>query len=279
VELYVSPGPDGRAVYVVTDWVRRPALAYLVALFALVALAVAGFKGLRAVAATGASLAIVVGFVVPQIVAGVTRCWCRCSASAASCCSPSTSCTASTGAPPPRWSAPTPPSIVTMLLAIDLHGPRPPHRPRQRRRDLPAGRGPAGGAPRAAAGRPPDRRPGRAHRHHHRAGQRGRELAHTDPSLSLRELYGRAMNVGRDHVGSLVNTLVLAYTGASLSLLLLLNVGEFGFQRARSTSSSSPARSSTRWSARSAWCSPCRSPRCSPRCSSRATASPSPRAN
>ena len=40
------------------------------------------------------------------------------------------------------------------------------------------------------------------------------------------------MNVGRDHVGSLVNTLVLAYTGASLPLLLLLTLNDFSFARA-----------------------------------------------
>jgi len=51
-----------------------------------------------------------------------------------------------------------------------------------------------------------------------------RELAHTRPELGLRELYSRGMNVGRDHVGSLVNTLVLAYTGAGLSLFVLLQV-------------------------------------------------------
>jgi uncharacterized membrane protein len=59
-----------------------------------------------------------------------------------------------------------------------------------------------------------------------------RELAHTDPALGLRQLYGKAMNVGRDHVGSLVNTLVLAYTGAGLSLFLLLHVGEVSMARA-----------------------------------------------
>jgi uncharacterized membrane protein len=37
-----------------------------------------------------------------------------------------------------------------------------------------------------------------------------------------RELFRRAMRVGREHVGALVNTLVLAYVGASLPLLLLL---------------------------------------------------------
>lgn len=41
-------------------------------------------------------------------------------------------------------------------------------------------------------------------------------------SISFRELYTRAIEVGRDHVASLVNTLVLAYAGANLPLFLLL---------------------------------------------------------
>lgn len=47
------------------------------------------------------------------------------------------------------------------------------------------------------------------------------ELARANPSLSARELFLRAMRVGRHHIASTVNTLVLAYAGASLPLLLL----------------------------------------------------------
>ena len=46
------------------------------------------------------------------------------------------------------------------------------------------------------------------------------ELYKSNPDISKREVYSRAMRVGREHVGALVNTLVLAYTGASLPLLL-----------------------------------------------------------
>jgi uncharacterized membrane protein len=42
------------------------------------------------------------------------------------------------------------------------------------------------------------------------------------PDAGWRELVTRAMVVGRDHIASTVNTLVLAYVGASLALLLLL---------------------------------------------------------
>jgi uncharacterized membrane protein len=47
------------------------------------------------------------------------------------------------------------------------------------------------------------------------------ELARADPGASRSALAGRAMNVGRAHIGATVNTLVLAYVAASLPLLLL----------------------------------------------------------
>jgi len=47
------------------------------------------------------------------------------------------------------------------------------------------------------------------------------ELHAANPELGPRELYRRAIRIGRDHVASTVNTLALAYAGASLPLLLL----------------------------------------------------------
>jgi len=232
VELYVSPGPDGRPVFVVSDWVRRPALGWLVALFAVVSFAVARFKGLRAFASTGASLAIVITFIVPQILAGAN---------------PVFISLAGVGGilvlaiyfvHGVNWSTTAALAgtllavIATLVLALVFT---------DFARLTGLGNEDAiflmAAAPQVAlkglllAGL--------------LIGALGaltditivqasvvRELAHTDPTLSLGDLYGRAMNVGRDHVGSLVNTLVLAYTGSSLSLLILLNVGEFGFARA-----------------------------------------------
>lgn len=52
------------------------------------------------------------------------------------------------------------------------------------------------------------------------------ELRHANQSLSAAELYHRAIKVGRDHVGSLVNTLALAYVGAALPLVLLFSTSE-----------------------------------------------------
>jgi uncharacterized membrane protein len=45
----------------------------------------------------------------------------------------------------------------------------------------------------------------------------------------VRELYRRAIAVGRDHLGATVNTLVLAYAGAALPVLLIFSTQDTGF--------------------------------------------------
>lgn len=50
-------------------------------------------------------------------------------------------------------------------------------------------------------------------------------LRAANPSLSWRELFRRALDVGRDHVAATVNTLVLAYAGSSLPVLLIFASG------------------------------------------------------
>lgn len=55
------------------------------------------------------------------------------------------------------------------------------------------------------------------------------ELHATDETLGFRALVTRAMRIGQDHVAATVNTLVLAYAGASLPSLLMfsLNRGNY----------------------------------------------------
>lgn len=50
------------------------------------------------------------------------------------------------------------------------------------------------------------------------------ELNSANKNLTFSELYKRGLRIGRDHIASLVNTLVLAYAGASLPLLILFAV-------------------------------------------------------
>jgi uncharacterized membrane protein len=47
------------------------------------------------------------------------------------------------------------------------------------------------------------------------------ELKATDTKLAIGDLYKKAMRIGKDHIASMINTLVLVYTGAALPLLLL----------------------------------------------------------
>ena len=54
-------------------------------------------------------------------------------------------------------------------------------------------------------------------------------LRRANPALAFGDLYRRALAVGRDHVTATVNTLVLAYVGASLPVLLIFSVGGVGF--------------------------------------------------
>ena len=52
------------------------------------------------------------------------------------------------------------------------------------------------------------------------------ELNDVDPWASRWDLYRRSMNIGRSHIAATVNTLVLAYVGASLPLLILFAVAQ-----------------------------------------------------
>lgn len=47
------------------------------------------------------------------------------------------------------------------------------------------------------------------------------ELYITDKKISYKDLISKAMNVGRDHIGSVINTLLLVYVGGALTTLLL----------------------------------------------------------
>ncbi len=50
------------------------------------------------------------------------------------------------------------------------------------------------------------------------------ELRQLQPEASRQDIYRSAVNIGRDHIASTVNTLFLTYAGAALPLLLLFSV-------------------------------------------------------
>jgi len=57
------------------------------------------------------------------------------------------------------------------------------------------------------------------------------ELHHANEALGFRGLFRSAMRIGQDHVAATVNTLVLAYAGASLPMLLMFSLGrgDYGY--------------------------------------------------
>lgn len=232
VEVYYSPGPDGRLVYAVADWVRRPALLLLAGLFLVVAVAVARFKGLRAVLATGASLVIVFAWIVPLIIGGYN---------------PVLISLAGVGGililaiyfvHGLNWSTTAAvigtfgAIIVTLLLGLlftNLAHLTGFGTEEGMMISFAAGQVNLKGLLLAglligALGALTDITIVQA--------SVVRELAHVNKNLGLRELYQHGMKVGLDHIGSLVNTLVLAYTGSALPLLVLLYVHDIGLVRA-----------------------------------------------
>ncbi len=233
VELYYSPAPGGNEFqYAVSDWVRRPALGWLTVLFLVVSVGVARFKGLRAFVATGASLAIVMLFIVPQILAGWNPIlvsllgvggililaiyfvhglsWSTTAALFGTLVA--VLVTMFLGVLFTEWAYLTGfGSEEAMMITfgaeqVDLKGLL------------------LAGLLIGALGALTDITIVQA--------SVIRELAHVNPNFGLGELYRRGMNVGLDHIGSLVNTLVLAYTGAALPLFLLLNINDFSVARA-----------------------------------------------
>lgn len=54
-------------------------------------------------------------------------------------------------------------------------------------------------------------------------------LRDADPSQTFTQLFTRGMRVGRDHIASVINTLFLAYAGASLGLLVLFSTSGVPF--------------------------------------------------
>jgi uncharacterized membrane protein len=49
------------------------------------------------------------------------------------------------------------------------------------------------------------------------------ELIHAGKHMTRRQIYLRALRIGREHIGALINTLAIAYVGSALPLLLLFH--------------------------------------------------------
>ena len=226
VELYFSTGPTGRVRYAVADWVRRPTLLLLTAIFLIVSVVVARFKGLRAFVATGSSLVLIIAFLIPAMIAGYNPIlvsmlgvggililaiyfvhgvsW------------------STTAALVGTLAA----SFVTLILGLVFtelafltgYGTEEGMMISFAAGDVDLKGLLLAGLLIGALGALTDITIVQA--------SVVRELAHVNPNFGVPDLFKHGMNVGLDHIGSLVNTLVLAYTGTALPLLVLLHVND-----------------------------------------------------
>lgn len=57
------------------------------------------------------------------------------------------------------------------------------------------------------------------------------ELKETDDSLTMKELFHSGMNVGRDMMGTMSNTLILAFTGGSINTLVFIYAYDYQYEQ------------------------------------------------
>ncbi len=62
--------PDGEDLYLITDYVRTGPLLWLTLLFVAATVLLSGWQGVRSLVGMGVSLAVIIGFIVPQILEG-----------------------------------------------------------------------------------------------------------------------------------------------------------------------------------------------------------------
>lgn len=222
VLLESSAGPDGERFYI-GDFVRTPALLGLIALFAGAAVAVGGWVGLRALTSMGISVLALAGFVIPGILAGHDP-LAVCSAGALLLMIASLYLVYG-------WAGKTHAALAgltlslgaTALLAILFAGLAhltglgseeasfllPLSQMEINVRGLLLG-----GVVLGAVGVLDDVAVGQA--------SAAFELKRANPQLRWDQLFRHSMVIGRDHIASMTNTLLLAYIGASLPLLVLM---------------------------------------------------------
>jgi uncharacterized membrane protein len=56
------------------------------------------------------------------------------------------------------------------------------------------------------------------------------EIYKANPRLTTKQLYSRTMNIGREHVSSMINTLFIVYAGSSLPLVVLMYLSNRNFE-------------------------------------------------
>jgi uncharacterized membrane protein len=222
----VSNLPDGRRMLMVTDFVRTGALALLGLVFVGVTVLVSGWKGVRALIGLAVSFVVLLGFVLPQILSGHDPVLVSVAGSFV--------LLAVTLYLTQGWALKTHAALLGVFFSLLLTGALASFAVSLARL---SGFGSEEAMFLQAAGTQVNLRGlllagmivgtlgvlddvivGQA--------SAVMELAEANPALrgAWRELYRRAMNIGHDHIAATINTLVLAYVGAAMPLLLLFQL-------------------------------------------------------
>jgi uncharacterized membrane protein len=234
--LYLEPGdhvlvtigsrPDGMLTVYFADFVRVNSILWLTAIFAAMILVISRWKGLRSLVSMALSLMIIIGYIIPHILIGDDPLWVSIGGSVV--------LLAVTLYLTYGWNLKTHAAVLSMIIVLLLTGTL-------------AGlfvivtrltgsgdenalfllqmlntqinlRGLLlGGMIIGALGVLDDLVTTQA--------SAVFELHHANPALGFRPLFQSAMRIGQDHVAATVNTLVLAYAGASLPMLLMFSLG------------------------------------------------------
>ena len=56
------------------------------------------------------------------------------------------------------------------------------------------------------------------------------ELISLNKEITFIELFKKSMNIGRDHIASMINTLFIAYAGSSFTVVIVLGINNPGFR-------------------------------------------------
>lgn len=234
--IYLQPGddvlvtigsrPDGILTVYFADFVRVNSILWLALIFAITILIISRWKGLRSLVSMALSLTIIIGYIIPRILAGEDPLWVSISGSVV--------LLAVTLYLTYGWNLKTHSAVLSMILVLLITGTLAGLfvlftrltgsgdenalfllqmlNTRINLRGLLLG-----GMIIGALGVLDDLVTTQA--------SAVFELHHANPSLGFRQLFRSAMRIGQDHVAATVNTLVLAYAGASLPMLLMFSLG------------------------------------------------------
>jgi uncharacterized membrane protein len=233
-EIFITLGkrPDGVLAAFYVEYVRSQSLLLLLAVFVIAILLISGWKGLRALLAMAFSLLVIIGYIIPRILAGEDPVTVSLIGSSLLL---GVSLYVTYG-----WNLKTHSSVLSMIIVLLLTGTlavlfieltRLSGHGSEDALFLAQMSGVSinlrglllGGLIIGALGVLDDLVTTQS--------SAVFELHRANPALKFWELFRTAMRIGQDHVAATVNTLVLAYAGAALPTLLLFTLGQgnYGF--------------------------------------------------